>query len=134
MTAAFKHPKLTTTQVSAARAYFVAAEIHRRSGYVVSAAKHAAAAQTPPSLALRLSPAAALAGLSSNPVDAEAHQAPHRCQHSTSRNQMFSLILGGRLAASGCEDTTRPVVLWLAEHGSWPERVHIHTANPVGRQ
>lgn len=31
----------------------------------------------------------------------------------------------------GGEDTTRPVVLWLAEHGGWPERVYVHTANPV---
>lgn len=34
----------------------------------------------------------------------------------------------------GGEDTTRPVVLWLAEHGGWPARVYVHTANPVGRQ
>ncbi|WP_324614698.1 hypothetical protein [Mycobacteroides salmoniphilum] len=25
-------------------------------------------------------------------------------------------------------------MLWLAEHGGWPERVYVHTANPVGRQ
>ncbi|RIR62262.1 cyclic-phosphate processing receiver domain-containing protein [Mycobacteroides abscessus] len=34
----------------------------------------------------------------------------------------------------GGADTTRPVVRWLAEHGGWPERVYVHTANPVGRQ
>ena len=33
----------------------------------------------------------------------------------------------------GGDDTTRPVVLWLCEHGSWPETVRVHTANPVGR-
>ncbi|WP_368856486.1 cyclic-phosphate processing receiver domain-containing protein, partial [Mycobacteroides abscessus] len=26
----------------------------------------------------------------------------------------------------GGEDTTRPVVLWLAEHGNWPQRVYVH--------
>ncbi|WP_100469528.1 cyclic-phosphate processing receiver domain-containing protein [Mycobacteroides abscessus] len=34
----------------------------------------------------------------------------------------------------GGEGMTRPVVLWLAELGDWPERVYAHTANPVGRQ
>lgn len=34
----------------------------------------------------------------------------------------------------GGEDTTRPVVLWLAAHGGWPARVYVYTANPVGRQ
>lgn len=32
----------------------------------------------------------------------------------------------------GGDDTTRPVVLWLAEHGGWPERIMVHSANPVG--
>jgi hypothetical protein len=32
----------------------------------------------------------------------------------------------------GGEDTTRPVVLWLAEFGNWPATVRIHSANPVG--
>ncbi|WP_346424259.1 hypothetical protein [Mycobacteroides sp. H001] len=26
------------------------------------------------------------------------------------------------------------MVHWLAERDSWPERVYIHTANPIGRQ
>ncbi|MDO3277665.1 cyclic-phosphate processing receiver domain-containing protein [Mycobacteroides abscessus] len=34
----------------------------------------------------------------------------------------------------GGEDTTRPVVLWLSEHGGWPAHVYVHTANPVGKQ
>lgn len=33
----------------------------------------------------------------------------------------------------GDDDTTRSVVLWMAEHGSWPSVVRVHTANPVGR-
>lgn len=34
----------------------------------------------------------------------------------------------------GGDDTTRPVVLWMAEHECWPAIVRVHTANPVGRQ
>ncbi len=34
----------------------------------------------------------------------------------------------------GGDDTTRPVVLWLCEHDRWPPVVHVHTANPVGRE
>ncbi len=34
----------------------------------------------------------------------------------------------------GGEDTTRPIVLYLAEFGGWPTQVFVHTANPVGRQ
>jgi hypothetical protein len=34
----------------------------------------------------------------------------------------------------GGEDTTRPVVLWMCEHALWPTTVHVHTANPVGRE
>lgn len=30
-------------------------------------------------------------------------------------------------------DDLRPVVLWLCEHDRWPPVVHVHTANPVGR-
>lgn len=33
----------------------------------------------------------------------------------------------------GEDDTTRAVVLWLCEHDAWPPTVHVHTANPVGR-
>jgi len=33
----------------------------------------------------------------------------------------------------GGEDTTRPVMLWMAEYGIWPKRVVVHTANPVGK-
>ncbi|QRY62154.1 hypothetical protein JVX90_17450 [Gordonia sp. PDNC005] len=32
----------------------------------------------------------------------------------------------------GGDDTTRPVVLHLAEHGGWPPIVRVHSANPVG--
>jgi hypothetical protein len=32
----------------------------------------------------------------------------------------------------GGDDTTRPVVLHLAEHGGWPDEVRVHSANPVG--
>lgn len=35
----------------------------------------------------------------------------------------------------GRQDTTRRVVLWLCEMNvSWPDRVFVHTANPVGRE
>ena len=33
----------------------------------------------------------------------------------------------------GGEDTTRQVVLWMALSNIWPEKIYIHTANPVGR-
>ena len=32
----------------------------------------------------------------------------------------------------GGEDTSRPVVLYLAEYGGWPAVVRVHSANPVG--
>lgn len=32
----------------------------------------------------------------------------------------------------GGDDTSRPVVLHLCEHGGWPRRVLVHSANPVG--
>ena len=34
----------------------------------------------------------------------------------------------------GGEDTTRAIVLWLCEHGHWPDKVVVHSANPVGRE
>lgn len=34
----------------------------------------------------------------------------------------------------GGDDTTRPVVLWMAENDLWPQVVRVHTANPVGRE
>ena len=35
----------------------------------------------------------------------------------------------------GGDDTTRRIVLWLCEMGvPWPERVYVHSANPVGRE
>jgi len=34
----------------------------------------------------------------------------------------------------GGEDTTRSVVTWMVMHGIWPERIYVHTANPVGRE
>ncbi len=33
----------------------------------------------------------------------------------------------------GGDDTTRPVVLFMCEHGVWPQEVRVHSANPVGR-
>lgn len=32
----------------------------------------------------------------------------------------------------GGDDTTRPIVLWMAENDFWPEKCYVHTANPVG--
>ncbi|WOC12186.1 hypothetical protein MP11Mi_12680 [Gordonia sp. MP11Mi] len=32
----------------------------------------------------------------------------------------------------GGDDTSRPVVLYLAEYGGWPAIVRVHSANPVG--
>lgn len=34
----------------------------------------------------------------------------------------------------GGDDTTRPVVLWMCGNDYWPEKVYVHTANPVGRE
>ncbi len=34
----------------------------------------------------------------------------------------------------GGDDTTRPVVLWFCETGWWPEKCHIHSMNPIGRE
>lgn len=34
----------------------------------------------------------------------------------------------------GGDDTSRAVVLWMCEHDLWPPIVHVHTANPVGRE
>lgn len=34
----------------------------------------------------------------------------------------------------GGDDTTRPVVLWMAENNFWPDKVYVHTANVVGRE
>lgn len=34
----------------------------------------------------------------------------------------------------GGDDTTRPVMLWMIENGVWPDRISIHTANPVGKE
>jgi hypothetical protein len=33
----------------------------------------------------------------------------------------------------GGDDTTRPVVLWLAVNDAWPAKCYVHTMNPVGR-
>jgi hypothetical protein len=32
----------------------------------------------------------------------------------------------------GGDDTTRPVVLWMCENDFWPEKVVVHSSNPVG--
>ncbi len=34
----------------------------------------------------------------------------------------------------GGEQTTRPIVLWMAEHGLWPDTISVHSQNPVGRE
>ena len=34
----------------------------------------------------------------------------------------------------GGDDTTRPVVLWMCENDFWPDKVVVHSANPVGRE
>jgi len=34
----------------------------------------------------------------------------------------------------GGDDTPRPVVLWMIENDYQPHRIHVHTANPVGRE
>lgn len=34
----------------------------------------------------------------------------------------------------GGDDTTRSVVLHMCEHGAWPDKIAVHTANPVGRE
>lgn len=33
----------------------------------------------------------------------------------------------------GGDDTSRAVVLWMCENDFWPNKVYVHTANPVGR-
>jgi hypothetical protein len=33
----------------------------------------------------------------------------------------------------GEDDTTRGVVLWMCENEFWPEKIFVHTQNPVGR-
>lgn len=35
---------------------------------------------------------------------------------------------------AGNEDTSRRVLLWMAEHEAWPDEIRFHTANPVGRE
>lgn len=32
------------------------------------------------------------------------------------------------------DDTSRRVMLWMAEYDVWPLEIRIHTANPVGRE
>lgn len=32
----------------------------------------------------------------------------------------------------GGDDTTRPVVIWMIENDVWPEKINVHSANPVG--
>lgn len=35
----------------------------------------------------------------------------------------------------GGDDTTRPVMRWMCDPDNhWPDKVHCHTANPVGRE
>jgi hypothetical protein len=34
----------------------------------------------------------------------------------------------------GGDETTRPLVLWMAEHDIWPDVVRVHTQNNVGRE
>lgn len=53
--------------------------------------------------------------------------------------EALAIIRGGAILTElsldhdlGGDDTTRPVVLYLAEHGGWPAMVRVHSANPVG--
>lgn len=34
----------------------------------------------------------------------------------------------------GGDDTTRRIVVWMIENDYWPEKVCVHTANPIGRE
>lgn len=34
----------------------------------------------------------------------------------------------------GGDDTSRKVVLYMIENDIWPDEIHIHSANPVGRE
>ncbi len=40
----------------------------------------------------------------------------------------------GLSKATGLEDTTRPVVLWMCENDFWPTEVYVHSMNPIGRE
>lgn len=40
---------------------------------------------------------------------------------------------GGYMPHTYREKTGYHVVLWMAENDVWPDRIHLHTANPVGR-
>jgi hypothetical protein len=54
--------------------------------------------------------------------------------------EALELLAGGEVSELsldhdlGGSDTTRPVVLHLAEFGGWPDRVFVRPANPVGRE
>ena len=57
----------------------------------------------------------------------------------TSTDALFALMINDVDEISldhdlGADDTTRPIVLWMAEHERWPNSVRVHTANPVGRE
>lgn len=61
----------------------------------------------------------------------------------TSRNTIDTLMLSAPDGVAemsldhdlGGDDTTRPIVLWLCENPDhWPMVVHVHSANPVGRE
>lgn len=67
--------------------------------------------------------------------------APDGCAGEKTSNETLNLLDGVELVEAisldhdlGGEYTTRPVVLWLAEDSGWPQRVYMHTTNPVGRQ
>lgn len=51
----------------------------------------------------------------------------NRCRQMNLKPEFMSLDhdLGG-------EDTSRPIVLWMCEYEFWPEKVVVHSANPVG--
>lgn len=34
----------------------------------------------------------------------------------------------------GGDDTSRPIVLWCCENDWWPDKMVVHSANPVGRE
>lgn len=37
------------------------------------------------------------------------------------------------IPCNGVHETSRSIMLYLAEHDYWPESVYVHSMNPVGR-
>jgi hypothetical protein len=44
------------------------------------------------------------------------------------------LGLAGMYDEQGRPHTTRPVMDWIIEHDAWPERISIHSGNPIGHR